>query len=302
MTPTDDPRTLRPVRRFTILLPIVRPPDLLPFAVRSVLGQTVKDFELCIVCDGAPPETVDAACDLARGDDRIRVFPFPKGERHGEAHRAAVMEGAGGDLVAQIGDDDIWFPDHLAVLARGLRRADFASVPQIVARTGGGFDVRSFGDLSDPEDRARMRTDPPWNFFGPSECGYRLSAYRALPEAWTPAPRSLPSDLFMWRKFLARPELRFLTIFEPTGLKPPAQTWDDLPMEARVAAAARMLAEVEDPAGLRRLRRSARAALARRMPIRGLAGRALRQPLAHLPLLAAAPYRLRRRLRRPRSP
>ncbi len=301
MTPSEDPRAPRPARRFTVLLPVVRPPDLLPFAVRSVQGQTVSDFELCIVCDGAPPETVAAARALARVDGRIRVFPFPKGERHGEAHRAAVMEGARSGFVAQIGDDDVWFPDHLAVLARGLRRADFVSVPQIVARAGGGYDARSFGDLSDPADRARMRADPPWNFFGPSECGYRLSAYRTLPEAWTPAPRSLPTDLFMWRKFLARPDLRFLTIFEPTGIKPPAQDWDDLPMEARAAAAARMLAEVEDPAGLRRLRRRVRAAFARRMPIRGLAGRALRQPLAHLPLLAFAPYRIRRRLSSPRS-
>ena len=65
---------------FTIILAIHRPPLLLPFAVESVLRQTVQDFELFIVCDGAPEETVKLAETYAAADDRIKVYPFPKVE------------------------------------------------------------------------------------------------------------------------------------------------------------------------------------------------------------------------------
>ena len=96
---------------FTILLPVVRPPDMLVHAIASVQAQRRGDFELFVVCDGAPAETVAAAEALAANDQRIRVRAFPKGERHGEAHRAEVMREASGRLVAQIGDDDLWLPE-----------------------------------------------------------------------------------------------------------------------------------------------------------------------------------------------
>ena len=42
------------------------------------------------------------------------MFDFPKGDRHGEAHRHAALAEARGELVAHICDDDLWFPEHLA--------------------------------------------------------------------------------------------------------------------------------------------------------------------------------------------
>src|SRR5256885_411056 len=72
--------------KFTILLAINRPPVFLSCAIESVLAQTVKEFELFVVCDGAPVETIDCAREQAGRDPRIKVLVFPKGERIGEAH------------------------------------------------------------------------------------------------------------------------------------------------------------------------------------------------------------------------
>jgi glycosyltransferase involved in cell wall biosynthesis len=69
---------------FHILLPITRPPDCLRHSVASVLDQTVTDFTLWIVCDGAPIETVEMARAFAALDRRVVPFVRPKGKRHGD--------------------------------------------------------------------------------------------------------------------------------------------------------------------------------------------------------------------------
>ena len=55
--------------------------------------------------------------------------------------------------------------------------------------------------------------------FGPTAAGYRIEAYRALPIGWSPAPRDLHTDLFMWRKFLAQDKLRFGSRVAVTSVK-----------------------------------------------------------------------------------
>lgn len=253
----------RPSRRFTVLLPIVRPPLTLPHAVRSVLLQSERDFELCILCDGAPPETVAVAEDMASGDDRIRVFAFPKGARHGEAHRAAVLAGSTSRFVAHAGDDDLLLANHLAALGALLEDADFATLPQLRIYPGGKIRHRHRGDLADPSIRRRMLTET-WNFFGPTEAGYRLSAYRGLEAGWSPAPPDLPTDLFMWRKFLRDERLRFVTGFTASSLKFGADNWDALPAETR----ARLIASYAARLDSRLLRWRMQWAVSRRGPKR----------------------------------
>ncbi|OCP10125.1 MULTISPECIES: glycosyltransferase [unclassified Ensifer] len=202
---------------FTVLLPIHRSPELLPFAVESVLTQSNADFELFIVCDGAPDATVACAKELAERHRQIRVFAFEKGERHGEVHRDVALREARAPLVAQIGDDDLWFPDHLAVLGSLLETVDFGNLLQAELLPDGSIAVH-IDDLADKATRQRMCSGP-WNFFGPSVAGYRLSAYRSLPIGWSPAPPDLWTDLHMWRKFLQHESLTFGTSFSVQCLK-----------------------------------------------------------------------------------
>src|SRR4051794_5700176 len=115
--------------RFTIVLCVHRQPTLLPFAIDTVLWQSHSNFELFIVCDGAPPETAACANAYAARDSRVRVFDFEKGERNGERHRDKVLALASGDLVAHLADDDLWFPDHLRELAALLAEVEFGNLP-----------------------------------------------------------------------------------------------------------------------------------------------------------------------------
>lgn len=218
---------------FTILLPVHRPPALLPFAIDSVLAQSLGDFALYVICDGAPRETVDCARGFAASDPRVEVFDCEKGERHGEAHRHAALAQATSRFVAQIGDDDLLFPDYLSELAALLDRVDFGNLLQVDLSPLGTVSVH-VGDLADGAVRRRM-SDTLWNFFGPSCAGYRLTAYRRLPTGWSPAPPDVWTDLHMWRKFLACPDISFGTRLAVESVKLSAWTRSDMTLAAREA-------------------------------------------------------------------
>jgi glycosyltransferase involved in cell wall biosynthesis len=207
--------------RFTILLAVTRPPILLPLAVESVLAQSVEEFELFVVCDGAPIETIEWAQEHARHDPRIKVFTFPKGERSGVGHWQNALTAASGLYVAHIEDDDLWFPTHLEELQRLLETCDFGHLMHVWVKPDGSIDMLP-SDLALPEFRQRM-LDEEFNRIGFSVCGYRLDAYRRLyPEAWAPGPKGVWTDLNMWRKFLRRDDLKFGTRMAVTALVLPS--------------------------------------------------------------------------------
>lgn len=230
---------------FTVLLPVHRPPALLPFAIESVLAQRETHFQLCIICDGAPPETVACAREFAERDARIKVFAFEKGERHGELHRHHVLQGADTEFVAQIGDDDLWFPDFLGEMASLLACADFGNLPQTQLTAQGDIWIHA-SDLGHPEVRRKMLEEK-WNMVGPTFAGYRLSAYRRLPEGWSPAPSDIWTDLFMWRKFLAIPGIRFATRFSVQGVKFSAEFRQAWTLAERVSETAAFADRMSDP-------------------------------------------------------
>jgi hypothetical protein len=202
--------------RFSILLPVIRLPIFLPFAIQSVLAQTIREFELLIVCDGAPLATVKCAEDFASRDSRVKVFAFPKGERSGETHRHAALETAGGIYVAHIEDDDLWFPDHLQELEKLLVTVDFGNLIHVWLKEDRNIEALSC-NLALPEYRRRF-VDEMFNSFGLTVCGYRLDAYRRLPIGWAPSPPGFWPDLWMWRKFLEVPEFRCGTRMVVTAL------------------------------------------------------------------------------------
>ncbi|ALL14045.1 glycosyltransferase family 2 protein [Caulobacter henricii] len=247
---------------FTILLPVVRPPDLLPFAVASVQAQSESRFELMIISDGAPRETLAAARRMAVADHRIRVFDFPKGERHGEAHRHTVLEQARGRFVCQIGDDDQWLPNHLTEMGLLLEKVGFGNLTHATVEADGTLSSTA-GDLS-LEGLRRLMCEKDFNLFGPSAAGYRLEAYRALAVGWSPAPEGLWTDLAMWRKFLAAPGITAGTRQSVTSVHFAASLRRDWPMERRVAEAAHYAALIATPAGQDAIRQAVTSAIVTR--------------------------------------
>ena len=251
---------------FTILMPVVRSPELMPFAIESVFKQTRRDFEVFIIGDGAPPETIAAAEGFAARDPRVRVFAFTKGERHGEAHRHNVLGQARGKYICAIGDDDLWFPDHLEEMAALLAEFEFGNL-LTVNITPEGDPYIALSNLADSNIRAGMSTHI-FNTCGPTNTGYRLETYRRLPVGWSPAPTGIPSDLYMWRKFLALPGSAAGTRFAATSLTFATAHRREWPIERRRAELAEYAQRISTVAGIDALRQRAWSALARRQTAR----------------------------------
>ena len=200
----------------TVLMPTHNHAHLIGYSIRSILDQTLSDFELFVVGDGASAETREVVEGLARSDPRIRYFDFPKGQRHGEAHRHVVLQEARGEIVAYCGDDDLWLRGHLASLAKLLDRADFGHMVQVNVHGPEEFAVYG-GSLAESGYWRKVR-DGKAAFFGLTVGGHRMSAYRALPIGWSPAPPDIYTDQYMWRKFLRQPGLRFSSCIEASAI------------------------------------------------------------------------------------
>jgi glycosyltransferase involved in cell wall biosynthesis len=230
--------------RCTVLLPVIRPPYFLPNAIERVLAQTVREFELFIVCDGAPPETIECAHDFARRDSRVKVFTFPKGRRVGEAHRHTALTNASGNFVAYLEDDDLWFPNHLEELEKLLLTVDFGHTIHVTGHTDGNLESLMC-DIGNEDFRQRFLDDL-FNRFGYSFCGHRLDAYRRLPEGWAPTPVGMWPDLHMWRKFLRMSEFKFGTRMAITAVSLPGFMREHMSVEERVREAGVWVSRIVD--------------------------------------------------------
>lgn len=95
---------------FSVVIPTYNRAHLLPLAVRSVLTQSIDDFEIVISNGGS----VDNTAEVARGfgDERIRYIESEKRLSAAENYQAG-LEHASGDFITFLSDDDAYTPDLL---------------------------------------------------------------------------------------------------------------------------------------------------------------------------------------------
>ncbi|UDL91196.1 glycosyltransferase [Mesorhizobium sp. PAMC28654] len=112
-------------------------PAALRQALRSVVAQTLQDWEILVIGDGCRPDTAAVVAEF--NDDRIAYIDLPVnfGEQSGPNR-------ARGQFVALLNHDDLWFPDHLASMTGWV---DATGADVIIAR----------GAIIEP---TRMKGDP----------------------------------------------------------------------------------------------------------------------------------------------
>ena len=165
----------------TVIVPTHEHGPTLRHAVGSALRQTISDIEVIVVGDGVTDRTREVIEELLQQDERVRFLDRPKAPGHGFVHRHEAVEGAASGRILYLSDDDLWFPEHAAVLCELLEDADFAAGLAISVGPGGPR-LKHPTDLSLPhyQDLVRSRTA----VFQLSAVGHTQQSYRRLPHGW----------------------------------------------------------------------------------------------------------------------
>lgn len=98
----------------SVIIPLYNKENYLPQAIKSVLEQTVTDFEVLVIDDGS----TDGSLAVANSYTDTRLFVYSKENQGAAATRNFGIEKAKGRLIAFLDADDYWENNHLEELMR----------------------------------------------------------------------------------------------------------------------------------------------------------------------------------------
>ncbi len=98
--------------KVSVVMPAYNAGKFIEEAIRSVIAQTVTDWELLVIDDGSTDDTCAVAQTLAQADGRIR-FLRNKVNMGVAKTRNRGLELCRGRYVALLDSDDVWYPQKL---------------------------------------------------------------------------------------------------------------------------------------------------------------------------------------------
>jgi GalNAc5-diNAcBac-PP-undecaprenol beta-1,3-glucosyltransferase len=213
----------------TVIVPTHEHGPTLRHAVGSALRQTIFDIEVIVVGDGVTDRTREVIEELLQQDERVRFLDRPKAPGHGFVHSHEAVEGAASGRILYLSDDDLWFPEHAAVMCELLEAADFAAGLGINIGPGSPR-LKHPTDLSLPhyQDLVRSRTA----VLQLSAVGHTQQSYRRLPHGWL--VEADPDYKAFWAQFFEAP-LRTASAGRPTLLQFPSSQRVGMSLDARAA-------------------------------------------------------------------
>jgi GT2 family glycosyltransferase len=102
----------------TVIIPTYNWSAVLPYAINSVLRQTMADFELLVIGDGCTDDS-EAVVSSIR-DPRLRWTNLPSNTGHQAGPNNRGLQEARGEFVAYLGHDDLWLGHHLECMIEAL--------------------------------------------------------------------------------------------------------------------------------------------------------------------------------------
>jgi glycosyltransferase involved in cell wall biosynthesis len=165
-------------------------------AIRSVLLQTVQDFEILVVGDGCTDDTGAVVAEF--NDPRLRWHNLDRNHGGQWAPNNYACENAAADWIAYLGHDDIWYPTHLEAILRTARETSAKVITSVAIMYGPpGSGVRSLAGLFATGSFSSR------DFVPPSAYANATSIYRDGVRWHDHDTMSLPTDLAFLREAAA---------------------------------------------------------------------------------------------------
>jgi len=104
-------RNVNSAPKISVIMPSYKTAEYICETLDSALGQTFRDFEVVVINDGSP-DTVELELALTPYFDDI-VYIAQANAGAGVARNTGIVN-SGGELIAFLDSDDLWYPDFLA--------------------------------------------------------------------------------------------------------------------------------------------------------------------------------------------
>jgi glycosyltransferase involved in cell wall biosynthesis len=160
-----------PAIAFSICMPIYNGRALLEETLQTIANQTHGDWELIVIEDASPEPSRDIVeAFAARVAQRVRYEINPQNIGPG-ATRERILEFTTREHIAFVDSDDLWQPEHLAILA------------QTITRTGAEFVCSGFQMFNTDLAKPTQTFAPDANALADLSLAYFLTRYWILPSA-----------------------------------------------------------------------------------------------------------------------
>src|SRR5947209_7492202 len=144
-------RVLERTPEFTyasVIVPTHNRHSTLRCAVAGIQAQSVDRIEILIVGDGATAPVAEIARTIAGEDSRVRFLDLVKGTGDGGPSVHQGVQAASSERIFYCDDDDLWLPQHVAILGPHLDHYDIAdSIPVSIGSIPAGERRRLHGTL-----------------------------------------------------------------------------------------------------------------------------------------------------------
>lgn len=105
----------------SIIMPAKNAGKTIQESIRSVVAQTIADWELIVVDDQSVDDTYNLAINWHRDDARIRVLSFKDNCLGAAGARNHAIGHSQGRYLALLDSDDLWMPEKLALQIGHMR-------------------------------------------------------------------------------------------------------------------------------------------------------------------------------------
>jgi glycosyltransferase involved in cell wall biosynthesis len=125
----------------TVIIATYNWSTVLPYAINSVLRQTMDDFELLVIGDGCTDDSEKVVTSMA--DPRVRWINLPSNTGHQAGPNNRGLAEAKGEFIAYLGHDDLWLGHHLECMIAALQSSGAGVAVSLLSRIFPGKRVGS---------------------------------------------------------------------------------------------------------------------------------------------------------------